>query len=245
MTQPQQAPIPPPSDTAPHEVPPGLLRAAEAALCKAWEEIHQPARGLDCDSATASEDEITYALQRVLLEFLYEDPARIERFTKEHFSSVERGAEVPSWDGKSIKKKPDLVFRLSSTRPYRARREVYGIFAECKLIEPNKGLDLYCKEGLNRYVIGEYGWSMRDALMFAYVRKCDTSPADLAKYIGRRKAQFSVIDIGAERVCCPGPCDGKAIETQHERPGVEAAIGRSAGPIQVTHLWLLAKASRN
>lgn len=226
---------------APHEVPPGLLRAAEAALCKAWGEIHQPARGLRCDPSTAPEDQITFALQRSLLDTLYDEPNTIPLFSKEHFTAVERGAEVPSWDEKTIKKKPDLVFRLGSTRPYRARHEVYGIFAECKLIEPGKGIDLYCRDGLKRYVIGEYGWSMQSALMFAYVRGCDTTPDDLGKYLLRRQAQFSVLGVGAERPCCDERCEAKAIDTKHDRPGVDAGGGRLAGPIHLTHLWFLVK----
>ncbi|MBK9375644.1 MAG: hypothetical protein IPN03_18475 [Holophagales bacterium] len=231
--------------TAPHEVPPGLLRAAEAVLCKAWEEIQEPGNAIDCNPSTALEDEITFALQRRLLDTLYGEPKAITLFSKEHFSSVERGAEVPSWDGKSIKKKPDLVFRLSSTRPYRARHEVYGIFAECKLIEPGKGIDLYCKEGLKRYVIGEYGWSMQAALMLAYVRKCDTTPKNLGKYLLRRQEEFSVLDVGAVRPCCEDRCEGEAIATKHDRPGVAADDGRPSGAIQVTHLWLFVKVSQN
>lgn len=223
-------------DRPPFDLLPGVLRAVEQALCEAWRLIHTPAEGLLADPRTAGENEITLALQRALLLLLEGERFAIPLFDRRHFRYVERGAEVRSWDGKAISKKPDLLFRLESSRPVRANHDVYGLFTECKLIEPGKGLDLYCDKGLSRFVKGEYAWLMRDAAMVAYVRGGKGNLASLARYLKRKSKEHAAFDIGVERDCCS--CgDGRALETAHERQGV-LTEGRASGSIRLMHVWL-------
>jgi hypothetical protein len=221
---------------APHGIPQGLLQAVEAAMCEAWAKIHVRGAGSAFDPSTANEDAITLVLQQTLWKMLQDAPSTA-LFSTRRISTVERSPSVPSWNGKKINKQPDLVFRLCSTRPYRARHEAYGIFAECKVIEPSKRINLYCKNGLARYVTGDYAWYMRTAMMFAFVRNCHTTPSNLAKYLYAREKEFSTISVGIETPCRDRPCPSKTLVTIHDRTGVDASQGRPAGEIQMSHLW--------
>jgi hypothetical protein len=215
---------------------PGVLRAVEQALCEAWRLIHTQTEGLLADPGIAGENEITLALQRALLLLLEGERVSIPMFDRSHFRYVERGAEVRSWDGKKIGKKPDLLFRLESSRPVRANHDVYGLFTECKLIEPGKGLDLYCNDGAARFVKGEYAWLMCEAAMVAYVRDSKQKLGKLERYLKRKSREHALVEIGPERACCA--CgDGHAFETTHERRGVMAE-GTASGSIRLLHVWL-------
>jgi len=81
-------------------------------------------------------------------------------------ASAVRGAESVSFDGSHIEKRPDLTLYLTSRNPN------FPLVVECKIIDrrTRKGVDLYCEEGLRRFIDGEYAWTNSEAVMLAYVR---------------------------------------------------------------------------
>lgn len=79
---------------------------------------------------------------------------------------VSRGKESINFDASSLEKRPDLQIHLTD-RAFRLPLAV-----ECKLIDvgANKTVSLYCKDGLSRFIIGDYAWYAVEGFMLAYVR---------------------------------------------------------------------------
>nr|VFK22623.1 MAG: hypothetical protein BECKMB1821G_GA0114241_100285 [Candidatus Kentron sp. MB]VFK28935.1 MAG: hypothetical protein BECKMB1821I_GA0114274_100791 [Candidatus Kentron sp. MB]VFK74158.1 MAG: hypothetical protein BECKMB1821H_GA0114242_100189 [Candidatus Kentron sp. MB] len=96
-------------------------------------------------------------------------------------SSVARGEEMISYDGSHLEKRPDLSLVL--TKP---RLSAFPFVIECKLIDAEtKSVRLYCKNGLARFIEGEYAWYDRQAIMMAYVRDTSAIATNLTPYLGK------------------------------------------------------------
>jgi hypothetical protein len=94
-------------------------------------------------------------------------------------SSVARGKESLSFDGSHLEKRPDLSIYLTGKHPS------FPIVVECKLIDhfSGKGVDLYCKNGVARFVAGQYAWANREAVMIAYIRDDSTVEKHLSPFL--------------------------------------------------------------
>jgi hypothetical protein len=178
--------------------------------------------------ATGDEAEITALLQ-----------ARLNRRSEEDIvwrqlvSAVVRGQESLSFDGKHLEKRPDLSILLS------AREIRFPLVAEAKIIDATKGENLYCSNGLNRFLNGEYGWGGREAFMIAYVRDGTTIKSRLEPYLAqiRQSKTYSVQDTPI--VIPISGCDaarskhGRSFLYSHQFPPLN-----SPGPITLWHLWV-------
>ncbi|HET6525054.1 hypothetical protein [Sphingopyxis sp.] len=102
-----------------------------------------------------------------------------QRLWKDLVHSVHRGRESMSYNGAKIEGRPDLslVFTVGNRN--------FPFCIECKIIDhPNaKRVGLYCKEGIARFVAGEYAWAHRSAIMLAYVRDGSCVTSRLAPYL--------------------------------------------------------------
>lgn len=101
------------------------------------------------------------ALMESSLNNLWSDPLWSQLVT-----SVSRGKESLSYDGAHLEKRPDLSIYLTGKHPS------FPVVVECKIIDKasGKGVDLYCKNGISRFVKGEYAWANREGIMIAYIR---------------------------------------------------------------------------
>lgn len=83
---------------------------------------------------------------------------------------VTRGKETINFEGSSLENRPDLSLHLTS----RVSRMPLAI--ECKLIDHSnqKGVDLYCDNGIVRFLEGQYSWYALESFMLAYVRDKST-----------------------------------------------------------------------
>jgi len=79
---------------------------------------------------------------------------------------ISRGRESINYDGSKLEKRPDLSIHLTS------RFSRLSLVVECKLLDSKnkKSIDLYCDQGLARFIDGQYAWYAREAFMLAYVR---------------------------------------------------------------------------
>ncbi|MCY4213166.1 MAG: hypothetical protein OXF68_06030 [Gammaproteobacteria bacterium] len=149
---------------------------------------------------------------------------------------VVRGKESISFDGSHLEKRPDLCFYLTD------RRQRFPLVAEAKILDAtaSKTLKLYCKEGIRRFVKGEYAWSNREAFMVGYVR--DGSSIDthlrpfLSEAIGYGSADYLVEEL-------PVHSGSGVCELAHTRHGRDFLYGdqlpsSSPGAIAIWHLWL-------
>ena len=113
-------------------------------------------------------------------------------------SSVRQGSQGFA-DGSHIEKRPDLTLYLTSRNPN------FPLVVECKIIDrrTRKGVDLYCEEGLRRFIDGEYAWTNSEAVMLAYVR--DQSSRSLRfRPLGQRLLPIARIGGWPASDCSPG-----------------------------------------
>ena len=147
---------------------------------------------------------------------------------------VGRGTESISFDGSHLEKRPDLSIVLSG----RERR--FPLVAEAKVLDAaaSKTVTQYCKDGIRRFVEGEYAWGGREAFMIGYVRDGSSIDATLGGFLARdshpQRYRVEALPIAARA--------GSSLlaHTRHGRDFVYG--GRRApngpGPISIWHLWL-------
>jgi hypothetical protein len=119
---------------------------------------------------TALENEITRQLHWILENRLMHSK-EVNGFNTLYFKNVIRAPELTNVDKKHPDKKPDLVFYLKRDKtPTLPSHD--AIFAECKPVNKvtHKIPPKYCKDGLIRFVNGDYAWTMREGLMIGYVK---------------------------------------------------------------------------
>jgi hypothetical protein len=148
---------------------------------------------------------------------------------------VARGKETISYDGSYLEKRPDLSIYLTYRTPS------FPLVVECKLIDEPSGkrIELYCSQGLARFLRGEYAWAVREAFMLGYVRDGSTIFSCLEPFLAQSRASE------------PDPYQTEALPTSmtSHRP-TELARSRhnrgfryirtpqnEPGTIAVWHLW--------
>ena len=127
-------------------------------LHRVWQELKEE----QSDAvARGSEAEIN-AMMESRLNSLW----RIDPLWSQLVTSVARGKESLSFDGSHLEKRPDLSIYLTGKHPS------FPIVVECKLIDHSsgKGVDLYCNNGILRFVTGQYAWANKEAVLIAYIR---------------------------------------------------------------------------
>ena len=149
---------------------------------------------------------------------------------------VARGAECISVDGSHLQKQPDLSIVLSDAD----RR--FPLVAEAKILDAatSKTARLYCKNGIRRFVQGEYAWSNREAFMIGYVRDGSSIDPTLKAFL----AKAAVSDPDRYLVeALPVPVWSGTSDLAYTRHGRRFVYGSQRppnrpGPISLWHLWL-------
>jgi hypothetical protein len=150
--------------------------------------------------------------------------------------SVHRGRESMSYDGRKIELRPDLSFVL-----LRGNRN-FPMTIECKIIDhPNsKTVGLYCANGVARFVIGDYAWANREAIMLAYVRDGSSLSSKLIPHLAKnaktKPDPLQTISHPRSRI----DIHPTVQQTEHQRSFsyMDTVDGNDPGPISLFHLWL-------
>lgn len=108
------------------------------------------------------EEGITVLLETQLLNLLDDDQPWSQLIER-----VDR-AKCINHDGRRLEKGPDMSIHLTT------RRRQFPLHVECMIIDRGKGVSLYCKDGVSRFVRGDYAWAAQEAMMIAYVRNAST-----------------------------------------------------------------------
>lgn len=155
---------------------------------------------------------------------------------KDVVHSVQRGRESMSYNGGKLEKRPDvsLVF-------LRGNRNFPMVF-ECKIIDKknNKTVDLYCKKGINRFVVGEYAWASRQAVMLGYIRDGSTVRDHLVPHLADRA---KLVPDPFQTIKLP-ELSSKGLphvhNSEHGRSFkyISSESGQGPGAIILYHLWL-------
>lgn len=149
---------------------------------------------------------------------------------------VARGKESINFDGSHLEKRPDLSIYLSD----RTRR--FPFVVETKILDAPNGRKVasYCKDGLLRFVKGEYAWGSQEAMMIGYIRDGSSIKSELKKFLMKdmnlKSPKFRVKKLPIHTR--PGGWD--FAYTQHDRAFVynNQTPPNSPGLISVWHLWL-------
>ena len=179
--------------------------------------------------AEGEEAEVTGLMQARLNRLIQED-----RLWGQLVLYVGRGTESISFDGSHLEKRPDLSIVLSG----RERR--FPLVAEAKILDAaaSKTAAQYCKDGIRRFVEGEYAWAGREALMIGYVRDGSSIDTTLGGFLAR-DSQPQRYRVEALPVAV-GAGSSDLAYTRHGRDFVYGGqpAPNSPGPISVWHLWL-------
>jgi hypothetical protein len=156
----------------------------------------------------------------------------VEKLFGQIVACVIRGGESTSYDGKHIENRPDLAIYLTS------RHSNFPLLLECKIIDcPNgKGVDLYCIQGIQRFVEGQYGWANTQCLMLAYVRDGSSVERALTPYLRLNLAK-TADPLRTEAL--PEPKNEGSLLSKHGR--IFKYIERRHDPpgsISIYHVWI-------
>lgn len=205
------------------------LHVIADGVAQAFKDIRQ---STPATVATGDEAEVTALLEARLNRMIEED-----KVWRQLVASVVRGKESLSFDGSHLEKRPDLSIHLTS----RTRR--FPLIAEAKIIDATRGEHLYCSQGLQRFLNGEYGWGGREALMIAYVRDGTTIATRLEPYLALPVQATNYAVENAPTSLGLGTCD--AARSGHGRSFLYAHTTPPAndpGAIALWHLWVDASA---
>lgn len=194
-------------------------------LAQEWSELLH-----SCPEILASDDEVeANASMEIRLNNL-DDP-----IWRSLVSLVVRGADTISHDGSHLEKKPDLSIHLTN------RHRNFRLEVECKLIDRTKGrtVNLYAKQGLARFLSGEYAWATREAFMLAFVRDGSFIRSTLVPFLEKHKqGALDLYNTEAlptfvgTRMDLARSVHGRSFSYVHQQPP------SSPGPITIWHLWL-------
>ena len=150
---------------------------------------------------------------------------------------VVRGKETLSFDGSHLEKRPDLSILLTNGSAS------FPLIVECKLIDgsANKRINLYCDDGLLRFLNGEYGWAGREAFMLAYVRDGSTVSSCLHPFLARcqSKELDSYLTITLPQLM-PEAIPDLAVSNHGRKFRYLRQEHGDPGPIAIWHIWMVA-----
>lgn len=187
---------------------------------------------------SGSETEISTLLETKLNALIEDDP-----FWGQLVLCVVRGKESLSFDGSHLEKRPDLSIYLTN------RTRSFPLIVEAKIIDgaAGKTAALYCQQGLNRFLVGDYGWGGQDALMIAYVRDGSTIATTLSPRLApsaNGASPFATEEGPASIELYAADC----ASSKHSRSftyGHQAPPADLPGSIALLHVWVNAAAPAN
>lgn len=144
-------------------------------------------------------------------------------------SAVARGSETPNFDGTKIEKRPDINI-------YRTGKARIAIVIECKIIDgASRTVKMYCENGIERYVIGDYGWAYSQGFMLAYVRDGSTLKGHLHPTL---KKQPKCATTSLPNPQAGSPHLANSTHTRSFTYPTKGAPNNVPGPIELKHVWL-------
>lgn len=227
-------PVPP---SRPSAIAPALLAVVENALSEAWRALLVEVANGHFSICGAHEDTITEKLQIILGELHAADPEVVPGYSE--FSIGSRDSKLRSHDGEHLDRQPDLTFYPLRGSIQTTNSLLAGIFVECKPIDSGHPiLSTYCKEGLIRFIRGDYAWAVDHALMVGYVRNRCWLPDGLAPCIENYRKTMQYRFLGSPIALAPTTSGDAMYQSRHERTFTLSSPLEPGNPITLHHLWL-------
>lgn len=207
---------------------PEIKQVVVGAIRTAWLRLLQE-EGREI--ASASENYITACLQAILNELRADGSSG---FSGSLFETVVRDASETNYVGNKLSKQPDLTFRQPTTSPGLQESQLRAIVVECKIVGKKNPIRIYCREGLNRFIDGDYAWAMPSGMMIAYARDSMTVPDDLTPCL-KRHSPVRALPVRESGLSDAEPAVYKSV---HERTWSYPGTRRRPGDIEILHYWL-------
>lgn len=186
---------------------------------------------MNFDMGTADEDTITRALIEII-EGCLRKKGEVAGFNAEAFGKTTRAPEVTNFNRMHPNKKPDILFDLKREH-LSVRVEHDGLFVECKPVDADHPVySCYCKQGLVRFVNGDYAWAMQQAMMLGYAREPYIF-SKLKQELDNEKGKIPLNTQTHELIA-----GGKLYKSTHKRQFPWPDARGEASPIDVYHQWL-------
>ncbi|MCB9796151.1 MAG: hypothetical protein H6741_25930 [Alphaproteobacteria bacterium] len=218
-----------------------MKRKLLEALSLAWSRLGERAKESGEQLNQIDEDTLTFHLKDELNHLL--DEGGLEGFSGRFFQHVMDDAKQDTLDQASIDKMPDLVFRLvNHDGQWPADRAWY---VEAKPVVKGEGLkSSYGREGICRFVEGDYAWTMPSGLMLGYAGAERSVTETLHRWLkresGKPKGGVCRCEGGGERDAAVSPPGHPVWRSRHSRDHLDPYEGHSHGPGELVlhHLWL-------
>ena len=181
-----------------------------------------------------SEIEMTIFMQEKLTRMINSD----HNFSKIVYS-VDRGGEYFDYNAKKLENRPDLTFKIRNHI-----RPGLIIFVEAKIIFQKgnswKKIELYCQEGIMRFVSGQYAWQESEAIMFGYVKDGSSINPTLTAYLNKGQnpsisKRFAVHD---NPIAVPKIKGDVAYSVHYRNFPYHPKFKSKPGKIKIWHVWL-------
>jgi len=216
-------------------IAPSLMKVVENALSWAWRELLSDVANGHFSICKSDEDQITRRLYSILCRMHAKDPDRISGFSL--FETPVREGNMSNYDGKHPDRQPDLTFRPLRGHIQTSDSSLAGIFVECKPIDSGHPIQsVYCKEGLIRFIRGDYAWAVDHALMVGYVRNRCHLPSGLTPCIDDDQAGKKYRFEGNLTALTPTSSGDAVYQSTHRR--TFSLSSQPADSIDLHHLWL-------
>lgn len=163
---------------------------------------------------------------------------KVRDFTPDIFETPNPDTPTRNFTGKRIGTRPDLTLRLRSLRPALSNPMVDAVFIECKVLTEDLNLGLYFKYGVRRFIDGDYGWAVQQAVMVGYLETGQILPDALEAHLARngKEAEMNLVRDGKRRRVRPSGRRYMAF-TRHQRTW-KHQNDDLPGDIELLHLWL-------
>lgn len=204
-----------------------LYAAILDAIRQVWLDVRRDLGALG--GPLPQEEQITALLQDALEDLRH---AGTHGFCHEAFDRIARGAKTVTLAGDGFDKAPDLTITP------RAAARGQSLAVECKIVDATHGASLYIRQGMARFVAGEYACDMPSALMLAYCEPHrtveDTLTPLLMAWLDDATIATRALPVVHDTPCAPHRATYRSEHMRSKRD----QDGRTPGPIRLLHLWL-------
>ena len=219
------------------EIPISLMAVVQNALCQAWRILLTEVADGQFSICNAHEDVITERLYMILGSLHACESEVVKGFAL--FETPIREGNLRNQQGDRLDCQPDLTFRPLRGKISTKNSVTTGIFVECKPIDSQHPVgSVYCKEGISRFIKGDYAWAVDRAIMLAYVRNICELPDGLS-YVLEKEPEKKNYKFVQKLVPLGKTSEGDAIYcTVHDRTLPISPSTIKTALVTLHHLWL-------
>ncbi len=218
-------------------IPLSLMIVVQNVMSMAWRVLMEEVSRGSFSICDTTEDQITERLHMILGELDAAGDSSVPGLSQ--LQTPVREGNVRSYDGAHLDKQPDLAFRPIRNLIFCGNTVPTAIFIECKPIDAKHPIpSVYCRNGLVRFVNGDYAWGVDRAMMVGYVRNVCALPGGLSTAL-IDPALSREMELSGKLENLPNTFSGDAVcQSSHNRQFQLTGMASPIGQIVVNHLWL-------